>query len=262
MADNYSHNGNGNDPANPGSKGSLQENHSQNDERRGPAVTRYPAQPERKKSRLKLGIGLVCGAVLALSVLAVCCIRTDRAPQEPAVGLTLSKGPDYSILIQNWNQYAREFPAAYQLIGERAASPQAVVNTLKKWCAPFAEPADAAVNAELSSLAEEQGTTTFHKWEEFRNRHRQNLPIDINADMQSSLLATAVNSYLHISSHGKTPDYISRETVMTIVEMNSLCEYFMQEKSALHREGIDTQIHSCKGLATSGKYRLLDEQLK
>lgn len=220
-------------------------------------------EPKPKKKKWVLQIAIICAVVAGLAVMAVCCGRENKQPTEPIERFTLEKGPNYSVLIQNWNQYASEYPAEFQLLGDRAASPQAVVDSFKKWCAAFNEPVDQDLSKELTRLKEEDGTTTFHKWEDFRDRHRQKMPLDINADMQSEQLAAALNSYLHITSDGRTPDSITKETVATIVKMNSLCQYFMQEKETLHKQQyIDTRIHSCQGLSTKGRYPKLDALIR
>lgn len=210
------------------------------------------------QKKLSLKIGTFCVLILGLTILIVCCVRQNKQPYDQSQQISLSPKPDYSGFIQNWNQYAREYPAEFQLIGNRAVNSQSVVTSLKKWCTVFNAPVNTAISTELTNLREELGTTTLHKWEEFRDQHRQKIPLDINAEMQPEQLATALNFYLQITKNGKTPDYILNNTVATVVKMNSLCQYFDQEKDSLHRLNIDTIIHSCQGLSTKGKYPNLD----
>lgn len=205
---------------------------------------------------LKAGIGIAILLIIAIG--AVCCVRQNDSADD--VQIEPNTGSNYAGLIENWNKYANS--AQYQLFGDRAQNPQAVVDAIKKWCAVFTQPLSAQAQAELDKLGSEQGKTTFHQWEEFRKEHYQTHPLDINADMQPEQIATALNSYLHITMHNNTPNYITPDTVKTIIKMNNLCQFFEMEKANLHKAAIDTEIHVCGNLGTNGAYPALDDLLK
>lgn len=221
-----------------------------------------PSRARPRKTRFVWQFGAIGVLLVGVAVAALCCSRQDNRNDGAMPKLELPSGPDYSILTQNWNQFAEAYPARFMLMGDRAVNPEAIVESLKNWCAAFQQPLDPDEANALASLERDYGITTFNKWEEFRQRHRKTAPLHIDAEMEPARLATALNAYAGIIRDGRTPDYITPDTVKTIVEMNSLCAFFEQEKEKLHNLKIDTRIHTCQGLSTKGNYPMLDMLLE
>lgn len=197
--------------------------------------------------------------VLPVIVFFVCCSSfLNREPAEQDwVPLPVSKS--YADFIESWNQYAKNYPAEYQFFGSNAASYEILLKTLQDWCKVFAQRPSQQYLDELKSLAENVAPTSFHAYEEFRKKHYQESHLELSEYMDNRQLAISLNSYVGIGSKKNPVDYISKDTVKTIVFMNNFCQFFLSEKVNLHRKNIDRNINNCTDLSTNGDYPALDE---
>ncbi len=218
---------------------------------------------ELKKTRWLNTAVIVCAVVACGTVgilLYSCQFPKDSSsnlPPMPAV-----EQVQYTAFIKNWNQFADAFSYHYKLMGENAFSPDAVRKTLRKWCAALSSKPSAQYAEELAQLEDEIPSSTFHAYENFRKKHYREAELTLKEGMTERELARAVNEYAGVKAQGSTPDYVTQDTVKTILYMNNLCIFFKGEKDRLHGMGIDTNIYRCEDLTTNGKYPSLDKLLQ
>lgn len=231
----------------------------------GETVSEAPPKKAPRKSGHKkrkfLVIVAACIGVLAItSVSLVCCSRSNA----PVAHQPVMSQPKYTTQEAAWNEIVTHggYPARFRLYGERGGSDENIVSALNTWLKAFAMKPDAAHVDELTRMEKELGKTTFHMWEEFRRAHYRGYPLELRPDMDANQLAEALNDYIGVKRNGVPLDYISPKTVQTIVYMNSLCAYFEGNIKELHRDGIDTRIHSCQELATQNAYPHLDALIR
>ena len=202
----------------------------------------------------------------SLSALCLICIMLYSCMGSPSSTNTAPISPQqpqhqvehYVSFIRNWNQFAEAYSFHFRLLGANASSPAAVLNTLQQWCAAFSTRPSEQYNAELSRLSDELPVSTFQSYENFRRGHYRDGRLILTENMSEQELAFALNSYAGIGN----ANYLTADTVKTILYMNNLCAFFNGEKDTLHDQGIDTNIYRCQDLTTNGKYPALDSLLK
>lgn len=169
-------------------------------------------------------------------------------------------GPDYRPFVVSWNLACDKLkaPQKFRLDGERAISARAVIGALSQWCAVFGRQSGRDCADDLSALADEMPKSSFLAYADFRAAHRRKAKLNLSPEMNAQELARSLNAYLGIVANGRHPDYVSRETVETVLYMNSFCAFFEGRIAKLHRQGIDLGINSCGMLSTKGKYPCLD----
>lgn len=165
-------------------------------------------------------------------------------------------------LAENWNQYAKYYPAEFSLIGERGELDANIVSALNTWLNAFVKNHDPEYSSQLDKLKQVAGTTAFHEWEEYRMAHYRSDRLTLTVDMGAKQIAEEINNYIGLSTAANPIDYISPETVQTIVYMNSLCAYFTGNIDRLYAKGIDNRIRDCRELNTNGSFPALDAQLR
>lgn len=183
-----------------------------------------------------------------------------------ALFLTASPGncAEPAPLISAWNRACKSLraPQKFYLVGERAASPQAAIRAITNFCAIFQQKKETSCGEEIKALGREMAKSAFLVYADFRNEHWQDTAIILSPRMTARDLAKTLNAYLKIGENGRIPDYVSRETVATVIWMNSFCAFFEDNLAKMHRQGIDSGINSCKRLSTQGKYPCLDGWLE
>ena len=192
---------------------------------------------------------LVCGAIGL-----TCCTKSDFEPERQ----TAAKVEKFRLLEEQWNQYADKYSQSFKLFGERGGLDSNIIAALNKWLEAFQKKPEENYLNELSRLEAEVGQTTFHQWENFKKDHYRPQRLVLTTDMTPRQAISEMNKYIGVGTPSSPLDYISPETVQTIVYMNSLCAFFDGEKNRLHDNGIDTKISSCSGLSTKGRYSELD----
>lgn len=205
---------------------------------------------------------LVGGIIIVLAGLSIACYSLWN-DKKYANGYETEpiKQNIYSSFVESWNDNTKKYSSAFQFLGANATSPQLTLDTLFKWCLPFCQKPTPQYEEELKILGEEVPPTSFHAYEEFRQNHYRNSPPEFSLNMDSKQLSQTLNNYIGLKINGKTPDYITPETVKIIIYMNSFCQFFENEKDRLHAQKIDTIITSCERLHTNGKYSELDKLL-
>lgn len=212
-----------------------------------------------KKGRKLLFAGmilLIC--IISGGFILICCTKYDSPPTYSHK--YTERG--FSIIEDTWNQYANKYPPRFSLILDRGGMDANVIAALNGWLAAFHKTPDQNYLNELTALESEFGTTTFHKWEEFKKAHYRKYALNLTPEMSSQKIAEEINNYIGLGTSSRPQDYISAETVRTIINMNDLCTYFEDNKISLHEANIDSQIKQCIKLSTQGKYRALDALLK
>lgn len=174
----------------------------------------------------------------------------------------LPPGPRLATLAENWNQYAKSYQANFSLTGERGELDENIVTSLNNWLNAFVENHDPDYASQLSKLKQVAGTTVFHEWEEYRMAHYRKGHLRLTLKMGAKQIAEEINNYIGVSNPANPMDYISPETVQTIVYMNSLCAYFNGNRDSLHAKGIDDRIGDCRELNTNGSFPALDAQIR
>lgn len=208
------------------------------------------------KNRIIIGITGVAVVIVAAITIA-CCSQSNQPPAQQPEG----RQPEYLGLQEKWNQYARDYPA-YMLIGDRGGTDENIIKALNGWLAVFAEKPGKEYLSQLDKLEQEYGKTAFHAWEEYRKEHYRANPLKLPADMPQGKVAETINSYIGVSQRGQTPDYITPDTVRTIVYMHDLCAFFAGKKQDLHKKLIDTKLDQCQQLSTNGDFPALDSLIK
>ncbi len=205
---------------------------------------------------------LAGGVIVVLAGLSMACYSlwgggngaVEQAAEPP-------RQANYKSFAASWNDSARKYSSAFRLMGADATSPQRTLDMLAKWCRAFSRKPSPQFEKELRQLGEEVPPSTFHAYEKFRQDHYRDSAPEFSQDMDSRQLAQALNSYIGLKANGAAPDYVTPETVRTIVYMNSFCQFFESEKDRLHAQKIDTLINTCERLHTNGKYPELDKLL-
>ncbi len=171
---------------------------------------------------------------------------------------------DYRPFVVSWNQACARLkaPQKFRLGGERAISARTVIEALSQWCAIFVRQGANDCADDLSALADEMTKSSFLAYADFRAAHWRKGRLNLSPEMDAQELAQALNAYLGVVANGRHPDYVSRETVETVLYMNSFCAFFEGRLAKLHRRGIDLGINSCGMLSTNGKYPCLDSWLR
>ena len=220
-----------------------------------PYAARFIKEKFMETGKRKLFLLGLCAALIisAGAVALVCCSSGNQAPSSVNEG----KRPNYATEADNWNQYAEKYPG-FTLFGDRGGTDQNILAALNGWLSAFAVKPDPEYLRQLDDMKERYGETTFHAWEEFRKLHYRQNQLELNPGLNPRHLAKTINNYIGISSSDKPQDYISADTVKTIIYMNSLCAFFEAEKDRLHANGIDSKLHNCRELTTEGKYPELD----
>lgn len=167
----------------------------------------------------------------------------------------------YENFIRNWNRFAEKISSCYIFIGDNIANESVFQSTLKKWCAAFMSKKSEKYMKDLFRLADEIPESTFFAYENFRKKHYQDSPLVLYPGMTEQEISSAVNAYIGVTTSGAVPDYVTAETVKTILYMNNFCIFFREEKEYLHQQGIDININFCKELTSGGKYPALDALL-
>ena len=210
---------------------------------------------------------LIAGSVLSLLMIFLMlytCMRPFEASRHEQV--VQQERPrimeSYNSFISNWNQFAEAYSFHYRLLGNNASSPASVLNTLQQWCTAFCQPPSEQYKAELARMANELPASTFQAYENFRRKHYREQKLILSGNMSEQELAHALNAYAGTSKNGEIPNYLTPDTVKTILYMNNLCIFFNGEKDLLHEQGIDTNIYRCSDLTTHGAYPYLDSMIK
>lgn len=208
------------------------------------------------KNKIIMGVA-GAAAVIVAAITIACCSQ----PKQPPAQQPEARQPEYLGLQEKWNQYARDYPA-YMLIGDRGGTDENIIKALNGWLEVFAKEPDKEYLSQLEKMKQEYGETTFHAWEAYRKEHYRANILELPADMPQDKAAETINAYIGVSRRGQTPDYITPDTVRTIVYMHDLCAYFAGEKQALHKKLIDTTVEQCQQLSTKGDYPALDALIK
>lgn len=210
-----------------------------------------------KNSRLLL-LGVITVLLICTVGLTLVCCSTSDNSADPG---PLEKPPAYKGFEERWNEYAANFPASFRLYGDRGGSDGNILSALNTWLKAFAIPVNAEYAKELEKMKNKYGETTFHSWDDFRKAHHRQNVLELSREMSPVELAETINNYIGVSDPQNPQDYISQDTVRTIVYMNSLCAFFEGEKAALHKRGIDGKFHECGELTSKGEYPILDALL-
>lgn len=212
------------------------------------------SMPARSSAKLlTIAAGIVTIIVVSGIALASCS-KNERPTMQPLADTEFH----YATLEASWNQFAEKFPAQFRFFGERGDSDSNIIAALNHWLAAFSIPPDEDYQKELEKLKDTYGMTTFHAWEEFRREHYRKNPLILKEDMDPVALCEAINNYIGVARAQNPQDYISAETVTTIVYMNSVCAFFDGERDKLRKEGIDTEIYECGKLSPGTGYPTLD----
>ena len=169
---------------------------------------------------------------------------------------------EYNILVHNWNQFAESLAIHYRIWGDDAVSSEAVVGALDRWTRVYWERESPEFEKDLAALSEEIPGSSFHEYSAFRRSQRQAPLTRLAPTMSQAALAQALNQLAKVESLGQAPDYITRKTVKNIVYMNDFCAFFAEEKSELHKRGVDVGISQCSKAGTGGKYPALDALIR
>jgi hypothetical protein len=145
----------------------------------------------------------------------------------------------------------------FKIIGNRAASPQAIIDTFFQWASPFWNRLDPGFEQQLKALTQDVPQVFFMSTPNFVKPTTVHCP-KIDCCHRHLYSATTLNTLAQVTVHGQVPVYLTPETVRVIVYMNNFYAFFEGEKDKLHRKGIDTNIISCTESGTNGKYPTLD----
>ena len=181
---------------------------------------------------------------LLVSILAAC---GEEAKVE--------RKPDHSLFAQTWNNRAEKILGGEKYMASpdgRDASVE-LVNLAKA----FSREWTPEQKRELEALRKE-ALTTFHLYAEYARENYRREPPSLNDKMSDQELALALNEWLGVKSGDRTPDYPTSETVRRMIFMNDFCAYFLNNRKAIHRRGIDTAINSCEELPLGPSYPWLD----
>lgn len=216
----------------------------------------------QKKTLKKLIFAGALSLLCIICIMLYSCMGTSSRNNVQIIHQQHEKIEHYASFIKNWNQFAETYSFHYRLLGASASSPSAVLNTLKQWCAAFSTRPSEQYSTELARLSEELPVSTFQAYENFRQEHYRYDKLILTDNMSEQELALVLNTYAGIRTSQGTPNYLTAETVKTILYMNNICTFFNGEKDSLHEQGIDTNIYHCQDLSTNGKYPALDSLLK
>lgn len=210
-----------------------------------------------KNKRLLLLVLIPVLFICSVGLPLVCCSTSSNStdPEE------LEKPAAYKGLEERWNEYTATLPASFRLYGDRGGSDENILAALNNWLKAFAIPVNSEYANELEKMKNKYGKTTFHSWDDFRKAHHRQNVLELSREMSPVELAETINNYIGVSDPQNPQDYISQDTVRTIVYMNSLCAFFEGEKAVLHKRGIDGKLHECRELTSKGEYPILDALL-
>lgn len=224
-----------------------------------------PVQETRKElhnqSRTRRRFWIIAAAIIIM--LAVAGVSLASCSKSKHIAPLPHKESEfrYAMLEASWNQFVDKYPEKFKMFGERGGSDVNLVKTLNQWLSAFSSHPDSNYVAELAKLKNVYGVTTFHAWEDFRREHHRQNELVLNPQMTPAAVCEAINNYIGLAKSQNPQDYISVETVKTIVYMNSICAFFDGEKDDLHKDGIDSEIYECSKLDPGAKFPLLQKSL-
>lgn len=207
-----------------------------------------------KQKYLRLLVILIISIVAVFAYTSV--FRSSQSEKKFNQKLVIN---DLQSFVDEWNDKAVKVNNRYCLFGSDAATDEIIIDRLKKWYEPFNKLLPDDFQQQLADFSNLAPATSFHAWAKFCKENYKPEPLNVNTEMTSRELATALNNYLGIRTDQGTPDYITQETVKLVVYRNGFCDYFEHEKKRLHNAGIDSDISFCQPLSTNGKYPALDK---
>ena len=184
--------------------------------------------------------------------------RDDRTGPGPSPVSVPEQTINLDVFLDNWNQYAEPYSNHYKIVGDQAASSQAIVGTVYKWTRAFYRELPQGFEQQLADFSLDSPTSTFHEYAQFHRKYFTNQSPQVHQAVDSSSLAHLLNQLGHVQESGLIPDYLTPETVKAVIYMNDFCAFFISERESLHQKGIDTNIDRCSDVGTNGKYPALD----
>ena len=151
----------------------------------------------------------------------------------------------YELFIADWNSLAGQWSPTYELTGDFAASPEAVIAALGRWLRPYADDYQERTGADMLRLAEELPGSAFHQYTAFRQSRRRSAEVpELTRDMDSQALARALNRLVWIDSPTLAP-----QTVREIIYHNDFCAFFYGERARLQARGWHMGAETCQAAA-------------
>ena len=104
--------------------------------------------------------------------------------------------------------------------------------------------------------------SSFLAYADFRAAHWRKGRLNLSPEMDAQELAQALNAYLGVVANGRHPDYVSRETVETVLYMNSFCAFSRGVWQNCIAGALIWASIPRGMLSTNGKYPCLDSWLR